>query len=222
MHGFNNVADAYGQSVKSGIGTARVLLPDSLRKTVEKFFEGSEFAASTPSGSFSSESLAHLLESSSWADIVLLAGDFGNNSETVTMLEKFISKYAGQLVIAGDSLDFFYTQPELLLNRPLTTLVLDFNQLQKLITSAKFLLALTSTMDLLHVVELLHEFNLKHPLSNLVLASEGLVYVASSGEVSSTKLNAESDRQQNYAAMAAVWWTQNPNKTFAALSSSLI
>jgi hypothetical protein len=101
-HGFSAAAEAYGAAAKAGIGTARVLLPDSLQKTVGKVFAAGEYAPSTPSGSFSQQALAELLELAQWADGVLLAGDFGRNSETAILLESFAAKYQG----AGHQLTF--------------------------------------------------------------------------------------------------------------------
>ena len=38
-HGFAAAGEAFAQATAAGIGTARVLLPDSLRKTVGRGFE---------------------------------------------------------------------------------------------------------------------------------------------------------------------------------------
>src|SRR5882762_3047468 len=68
LHGFAAAGEAYTEAVKAGIGTARVLLPDSLQKTVGRVFEAGEYAPSTPSGSFSRKALAELLDMSGWSD----------------------------------------------------------------------------------------------------------------------------------------------------------
>lgn len=110
-------AEAYGEAEKAGIGTARVLLPDSLKRTVGRIFPGAEFAPSNPSGGFATNALAEILSAAQWADGVLLAGDLGRNSESLAMLENFASKYSGQLTITKDTADFFCTQPQSLLSR---------------------------------------------------------------------------------------------------------
>src|SRR3954462_7666379 len=73
-HGFAAAGEAYAEAIKAGIGTARVLLPDGLQKTVGRVFEAGEYAPSTPSGSFGRQALAELLSLSRWADGTLLAG----------------------------------------------------------------------------------------------------------------------------------------------------
>src|SRR5260221_160024 len=84
-NGFATPARAYSAAAKAGIGTAKVLLPAALQKTLGKSFAEAEFALSTPSGSFSRQALDSLLDSANWADGVLLAGDFGRNSETAIL-----------------------------------------------------------------------------------------------------------------------------------------
>src|SRR5438105_2493778 len=101
---FSTVSEAYAAATKAGIGTARVILPDKLQKMLSGLFPEAEYAPSTHIGSFSRQALDSLLEAAEWADGVLLAGDFGRNSETAVLLESFIEKYKDLLALAGDSL----------------------------------------------------------------------------------------------------------------------
>src|SRR5436305_544558 len=71
LHNFSTPAQAFNYVSEAGIGSARVLLPDSIKKLVGGVFESGEFAPSTPSGSFSQKALIDMLEQSSWADGVL-------------------------------------------------------------------------------------------------------------------------------------------------------
>ena len=220
-HGFAAAGEAYSESAKAGIGTARVLLPDSLQKTVGRVFEAGEYAPSTPSGSFSQKALAELLEMSAWADATLLAGDLGRNSETAILLEKFTSKYSGRLAITKDAADYFINAPEALLARPNSLLVISFAQLQKLATKARFPLALTFEMDFLRLIDSLHEFTRGHQPAIIVKHLQ-TIFVAVNGQVSSTKLEEDIDIWRvKTAAAAAVWWLQNPGSLFEAVTSSL-
>jgi hypothetical protein len=221
-HGFAAAGEAYSEAAKAGIGTARVLLPDSLQKTVGKVFEAGEYAPSTPSGSFSQKALAELLEMSVWADAVLLAGDFGRNSETAILLEKFIDKYSGRLALTKDSTDYFINTPGPLLNRQNSLLVVSFAQLQKLATNAHFPIALTFEMDFLRLVDALHEFTQKHQPA-IVVKHLQTIFVAVNGQVSTTKLADDLDIWRvKTAAHAAVWWLQNPSKSFESMTTALV
>jgi ADP-dependent NAD(P)H-hydrate dehydratase / NAD(P)H-hydrate epimerase len=221
-HGFAAAGDAYAAATDAGIGTARVLLPDSLQKTVGRVFEAGEYAPSTPSGSFSKRSLAELLAMSQWADAVLLAGDFGRNSETAVVLERFLDKYEGRLTIAKDAADYFIKAPAQMLERGDTLLVISFAQLQKLASAARFTTAFTFDMDLIRLVEALHDFTERHPAAIMVKHLDN-IFVAWGGKVSTTKLDEDREVWRvRAAAYAAVWWLQNPSKTLEALTTSLI
>ena len=219
-HGFAAPAEAYAEAGRAGVGTARVLLPDSLQKTVGKIFEAGEYAPSTPSGSFSQQALAELLDMAGWADGVLLAGSLGRNSETAILLEQFVSKYKGQLTLSQDALDYFIQQPSPILDRADTLLVPTFSQLQKLGTASHFATAFSSSMDFLHVIDALHEFTTKHT-AGIILKHPETLFVAVKGQVSTTKPPPDGS-ETKLAAHAATWWLQNPGKTFEAPSCSAL
>ncbi|HVC36545.1 MAG TPA: hypothetical protein VNE40_03865 [Candidatus Dormibacteraeota bacterium] len=219
-YSFAAPAAAWSEALRMGIGRARVLLPDCLEKTLGKTIEDAHFLPSTPSGSFSQLGLGQILDSCAWADGILLVGNFGKNSETAIVLEKLITKYSGQLSVCGDAVDYFLNDPLAILERTLTTLVCDQGQLQKLAVAAKFEIAFTSTMSLMHLVVALHQFSDRY-LTNIVLADGDQLLVAAAGQVSSTPNQSKSNKPQ-LAAGTAVWWLQNPGQAFAAISSALI
>lgn len=222
IHGFSAAGEAYNEAIKAGAGSVRVLLPNRLQKTVSKLFPEAEFAPSTPSGSFGRQALAELLELSLWADAVLLAGDFGRNSETAILLEQFVDKYAGQLIATKDAADYFTAKPAALLNRPETLLVVSFAQLQKIASNSPFSKAFTFDMSLLRLVEILHDFTDQNPAAIVVKHLQN-IFVAAEGRVSSMKLAEDREVWRVQAAThAATWWLQNPTKSFEAITTSLI
>lgn len=222
LHDFKAPADAYGEAMKAGAGSVRVLLPDTLSKTVGAFFPEAEFAASTPSGSFAVEALAELLAAASWADGVLLAGDFGRNSETAILLEKFLEKYDGQLTLTKDAVDYFVKSPRPLLARPETTLVLSFSQLQPLASSIGFQPPFTFQMGLLKLVETLHSFTEEHQ-AHIVTCFESSACISVKGKVSTTKLeNPPKIWRVRTAAHTSTWWLQNPSKPYDALTTGVL
>lgn len=221
LHGFAAPAEAYGQAIKAGVGSCRVMLPDSLHKTVGKLFPEAEFAPSTPSGSFARTALAELLAAANWADGVLLAGDFGKNSETAILLEGFLSHYKGLLVVTQDALDYCLSASGGCLTRPDTVIVVSTAQLRKLAVEARWPVAVTSSIDLMRLIDILHEQTSNHPCSIIVKHLENLL-VASAGQISTTKLPHELPVWHTAAgATAAVWWLQNPAQPFQALSCAI-
>ena len=215
---FSLPAKAFLFAKSAGIGVGKVLLPNSLQKSVGKNFEDGEFAPSNPSGSFSSQGLSTWLDYASWSDGVLLAGDFGNNSETTVLLEKFTTKYLGSLVIDDNSIANFISNPQILLKRAKTTLVLSFKSFQKLNSKLNQTQAITSNMPVLGFVTHLHELSKEYAFT-LVIEFEDKIFVAHNGNVSSTNLNVIDFTQ--ISSYTAVWQIQNPDKVFEALTTAI-
>lgn len=218
--GFAAPAEAYSQALKAGIGDARVILPDALKRTVGRTFVAGQFVPSTPSGSFSQKALADMISQSDWADGVLVAGDLGRNSETTMLLEKFMALYRGQLVITQDAADYIISTPLNATERSNTTLVISLGQLQKLATALGFAKPFTFKMDLLKLIEVLHEFTDDYPI-NIVVEHLSNVLVAVKGQISSTKIARNNDWGIRAASYASVCWLQNKEAPFAALSSAV-
>jgi hypothetical protein len=222
VQGFAAAAEAYNQASFAGVGTSRVILPDSLQKTVSRIFEAGEYVPSTPSGSLAKRALAEILDLSLWSDGVLIAGDLGRNSETAILLEQLLNKYSGQITITKDAVDYFTRSSKLITYRPNTTLVVSLAQLQKLAMSENYATAITFNMDLIRLAEALHDFTSIYPVNFIVKHLE-TIFVASNGRVSTTKLKEDMNIWRvKIAAGASVLWLQNPNKSFEALTSSLM
>lgn len=221
LHGFAAPAETYNEALQAGIGTARVLLPDALQKTVGRMLENGEFAPSTPSGSFSQKALNELLLDASWSDATLIAGDLGRNSETAILIEKFLAKYTGAVTLTKDAVDYVTAAPDIALQRQQTLLVLSLSQLQRLAVAAKFPKAVTFGMDLLHLVEWLHEFTAEHAL-HIIVKHQGTLFVAVSGKVTTTRLAKDMPVWRvRTAAHTSVWWLQTPSKPLEALTTAI-
>jgi hypothetical protein len=217
LHAVSTPGLAYSVAEKAGAGTIRVLLPDSTRKLVGKVFPEAEFAPSTPSGSFARESLAQLLELAQWADGVLLAGDFGHNSETAILLESFAEKYQGQLTFAQDSVDYFINKNSIFFERENTLPIINFGKLQKLAQNNRPNPPVKYEMNMHQLVDVLQEWKI-----NLITNhADQFVLATKEGKVSTIKMPEDSNWQVELAAYAATWWLQNPGRTFEAITTAL-
>ncbi|MCA9344587.1 hypothetical protein KC946_02010 [Candidatus Saccharibacteria bacterium] len=224
VHEFNAPAQAFAVALEAGIGTSRVLMPIAVKKQLAKFPSPNleiEYTASTPSGSFASKSLADFLDHSSWSDGVLLAGNLGHNSETAILLEKYIKHYSGILLLTKDSVDYFVQHPTEIVMRPNTCLVLTIAQLQKIGTNLKFKTVFKFDNNILELVQSLHEFTKEYQI-NIILKHLNILYVASNGKVSTTKLTPDREVWRvDTGTKAVVWWIQNPTETFKAITASI-
>lgn len=222
-HGFSAPAEAYGIAIKTGVGLTRVLLPLAVKGVVGNLLETVDYAPNTPSGSFASSSLAEWQEHAAWADGVLLAGDFGRNSETAIVLEKFLDRYSGQATLAKDTVDYCLGFAENLVQRPNTLIVATMADLQKLFKNTKQPVAITFGMDLIRLTEALHDYSSKIAATILVKHLDQYI-LAQSGQVVTSPAPKELEEawRVETAAKASVWWLQNPGKTVEAISSALI
>ena len=219
--GFARPAEAYSLAEKAGIGTVRVLLPDVLQKTLGRAFVGAEFGPSSPSGSFAAQALGELVPLSAWADSVLWAGDLGRNSETAILIEKSFEHNPEQVVLTCDAVDYIIATPYPVLQRENTLLVLSFAQLQKLGINIKYSNAFTFSMDLLRLIDALHELTKRYKFG-IITKHLDTFLVALNGEVVTTKLPTEMPVWRlKMAVSAAVWWLQNPTKPLAALGTGV-
>lgn len=218
-HEFSAPGEAYQAAEQAGVGRAKVLLPMALQKTIGEILENTEYAPSNKSGSFSRTALTEWLVHAHWADGILIAGDLGRNSETAIVLESFLEKYSGQLTITKDAVDNFSGNPSKLLNRPETTLVVSFGQLQKLASSAGVLFKFS--MGVAQIVQALHDLT-SETSANIITEHNGIIFVAANGQISTTKIGEQESWRVKAAASASVWWLQNPGQTFKALTTSIV
>lgn len=220
LHNFSAPGQAYDAAVQAGVGTAKVLLPEGLRKTIGSVLDNCEFAPMNKSGSFAKAALTDWLEWANWADAVVLAGDIGRNSETAIVTEQFIKSFSGQLTITQDALDQFRDAPQLIINRPNTTLVASFGQLQKMwprITKDDRVIRygnnLAANLDIMQAT-------IRQLSAQIVTKQHNDLIVAVKDQMSTTKNDQEIWRVPTAAAMA-VWWLQNPSKPFQALTTAV-
>lgn len=221
-YGFTAPATAYNEAEKAGAGLTRVLLPMTVKPVLTRLYGPVleiEFAASNPSGSFSQSALSSWLDLASWSDGTLVAGDLGRNSETAIILEKFLNKHPGQVTLTRDAADISLGITDAL-KRPNTLFVVTMAELQKLNILTNSAQAVTFGMDMIHLVELLHWITSHYPISIIVKHYSNIV-VSTNGQVSTTKLDDDPETWRiKYATQASVWWLQNPDKPFEALTSS--
>ena len=219
-HSFADVGHAYAAAITAGAGSIRVILPSSLQKVVGQFFGDVVFAPSTPSGSFSRQALAEMELAAEWADGVLLAGDFGHNSETAVMLGSLVQNYHGPLTVAQDSLDYFTSSAAELLKRPNTLLVINFEKLQKLAKNNSPEIMIRYGLDLHQAVQTLSEWS-KTSKPWLITKHADYFIVAIAGQVSTTPAGSSEDWQTVLPPYGIVWLLQQPGRPFDTLTTAV-
>jgi len=221
-HGFAAPAEAYQEAGTAGIGSIRVVLPAPLKSTAGLLIDTVDYAPATPSGSFAKSSLSVMLDSAAWADGILVAGDLGRNSETAVVLESLLDESSLPTVVTKDAIEYITSEPEPILKHQNVVLVLSLSQLQRLFSATKQTTAISLSMDLLHLVDILHDFTKQFPIG-VITRHLDQTFVAIGGRVSTTpsKDDKEDLWRVKTAAHASVWLIQNPAKPFEALTASI-
>ncbi len=220
--GFISVAESYQTALSTGVGEVKILLPDALKRSIPSTITDTIFAASNPSGSLANESYAELRALGEWANGILLIGDAGRNSETAIVYEKFIEKYQGQLTITRDAIDLLKSNPLGLVERPNTSLVMSFAQLQKLFQTTYYPIVLTFSMQLSNLVDALHKFTITYPTTVTVFHQDNLLVAHGGKVVTMSWTNPMSIWRGEVATRAAVYWLWSPDKSLEAISTSFI
>lgn len=216
--GFNSVSETYAAANQAGAGTIRVLLPDSLKKTLSKFWPESEFASANKGGSFAANALAEWLNLATWADGIILCGDLGKNSETAILFERFLEENKNLVTIAGDSLALALDTPTQLFEQNQLTLVLELDMLQRLLNAIRYPMTMRSDQNIYQLADLLHALTQSYPWA-VITQHEGFFFVAYAGDVSTTPKTNQSLLAAGSAG--SLWRIQQPAKPFAAITSGL-
>jgi len=217
--GFVAVAAAYQTALTTGVGEARVILPDALKKKINGPMD-IIFAPTNPSGGLARDALNELYAAADWANTILFIGDSGANSETAALLETFLSKDTITSVVSTrDAVDLIKPAAEIVLNRASTHLIISLSQLQKLFREVYYPRVLTFSQGVKQIAETLHKFTITYP-ATITLWHSGFLFVAKGGQVISQKFD-QPLRVWNgeIATREAVWqiWQSDPIK--AAVSA---
>lgn len=220
-HAIGGPLKAYDYASKAGIGATRIILPDALRGVTGSSDLQIEFSPRTPSGSFARKALADWVECSSWSDTVLLAGDFGRNSETAVLLESFVAQAEKSVIITKDGIDYIAAAPPDRQSDQLHVLVMNLAQLQKLARSVMPDQAITFSMGLQQLAQSLADISKQLHMCCITQHYEQIL-CALDGQVSITKMN-PSDKiwQLKTASYVAVWLAQQNHKPFEAITTAI-
>lgn len=221
--GFLAVANAYKNAIKTGIGQVKLVLPNSLKKTLGQI-EGAYFADANPSGSLAKSALADLLALETESNALLFIGDAGKNTETQALYETFFQKNQSNkpLIITRDAFDLILSIANQLISRSNITLILSFSQLQKLFHSVYYPIVLVHSMQTSKLVEALHKFTITHSV-NLVVFHNDQLLMAQGGRVFSSLFEQATDIWQGILpAKIATWITWLPQRPLEASITALI
>lgn len=219
--GFVAIRDAYEVANELGAGQIRAVLPDVLKKTVPPSVSDVQFLPSNPSGGFSRDALPEFHAACAWADLCLLIGDAGRNSETAMAFESLLDGEK-HLVVTRDAIDLLMPTMNRLVSRDRTTVVASFAQLQKIFQSVYYPKILSFSMQLMQLVETLHKFTITYPVT-IVTFHQNQLIIAHEGRVVSQEFDQPMAIWRGITATkASCYLLWNPNKPLETITTSII
>ena len=219
--GFLAVAESYKEALKAGVGEARVLLPDILKKSVPAVMTDVLFAPTNQSGSLANEALSEALALEKWADVLLLCGDAGRNSQTSIVYEELIKKSEIPVVLTRDAIDLVQNGLQEILDNPRVVFVASLAQVQKIFRAIYYPKMITFNIQLAQLVETLHKFTITYPVTICVFHADNLI-IAHGGEVVTQKWDAPmAIWRGTVGARAASYLIWSPETPLAAISTAI-
>lgn len=217
--GFVAIRDAYEIANELGAGQIRAVLPDVLKRTIPPSVSDAIFVPSNPSGGFSREALPEFQAACAWADLCLLIGDAGRNSETAMSFEALLESDS-RVVITRDAVDLLMPAMGRFVDREHTTFVVSFAQLQKIFQSVYYPKILSFSMQLLQLVETLHKFTITYPVT-IVTFHQNQLILAHDGQVVTQEFDQPMAIWRGITATkAATYLLWNPTKPLEAIATS--
>lgn len=217
--GFVAIRDAYEVASELGAGQIRAVLPDVLKRTIPPSVSDTIFVPSNPSGGFSREALPEFQAACAWADLCLLIGDAGRNSETAMSLEALLESDS-RVVITRDAVDLLMPAMGRCVDRENTTFVISFAQLQKIFQSVYYPKIISFSMQLMQLVETLHKFTITYPVT-IVTFHQNQLILARDGQVISQEFDQPMAIWRGITATrAATYLLWNPTKPLEAIAAS--
>lgn len=215
--GFASIGKAYQDARDNNIGEVKLIMPDSLRNLpMLQHIPECLLAKSTKTGNLGLDSWSQISASLIWADWVLLPGDIGHNPETVQLLQKLIATDI-PLSLSDSVLELLLPDSKTLAARQNTIIFCEFKNLQKLAINLEFTPALTSSMNMVQLVECLHKITQNNHFT-IVTNLNNMQIVAEKGQVSTTKVTDE--KPDNNITKATIYGLQNLGQTFKALTQA--
>jgi hypothetical protein len=217
--GFVAIRDAYEVASELGAGQIRAVLPDVLKRTIPPSVSDTIFVPSNPSGGFSREALPEFQAACAWADLCLLIGDAGRNSETAMSLEALLESDS-RVVITRDAVDLLMPAMGRFVDRENTTFVISFAQLQKIFQSVYYPRIVSFSMQLMQLVETLHKFTITYPVT-IVTFHQNQLILARDGQVVTQEFDQPMAIWRGITATrAATYLLWNPTKPLEAIAAS--
>lgn len=215
---FAETVNLYQYALAAGMGSAKVVLPESLHRLV-----GNQpdclFVSSNPSGSIAKPAAKEILEYANECNGVIFSPELSHNTETVSLLETLFSEISKPIFFGSNVLEMLAFKPTLVLKAGRVILT-NTKHLTRFASTIDFPITIKSQESILNKIELASDFTNTHPVALII--DESPLIVATDSNVSTTSRVAETDNASLLMALAATFYVQHTKKYEAITSAMFI
>lgn len=214
---FSAVTTFYELAMSAGAGECRVVLPSSLLKLLAGMPEAN-FVPSSPSGSLGREALAEVLELAEDADSLVLGSNLSNNSETTILLERLLQESKRPAVLFDEALVSLQHDLPNVASESRNLLVVTMPEVFKLAGVLGVPINIRPDGGLINKLEIIRDVAASSKCDYALYGSE--LIVASDGKLVVTHLATRQTLPPAlFAAILAVFWTQNQSNRLEGLAA---
>ena len=219
VHELIKSAIIYDSFMKVGASNIRLAMPIAVRKLIKDRSLNIDFLPSTPSGSFSLQATAEILDLAKLSDIAIISSDISKNSETTLMQEHFINNYHKKVCLLSDNIAIFdqFEIDKIDYNEIL--LIGEVKHLQKLLIN-KFNVLIKESDELYLTVKALSDLTQKIPIK-IVTLKNNMILVASAAKVCSTEVDRKINNWIEEICGPACFYLINNSDPYKALCSAV-
>ncbi|MCL2371444.1 hypothetical protein FWC63_01715 [Candidatus Saccharibacteria bacterium] len=227
--GFAGVSYTYGKTLELGAAEVKVLLPKCLEKMLPKNPDFI-FSGDAKSLGFTKAIYGDLKELATWADGILLIGDFGKNSETQQTFAHFLGNLKDfhadkkPILVTRDAISLL--NDHLPLENPHLKMLITFNQLQHLFKSVLYPKLINFSTPLPQVAEALHKFTLTYECGlatfthdNHIATQDGKVIVTNLATTKYNPLTLWAGEAATRTLLLSLW---SPNPKITGLAGGIL
>ncbi len=210
---FKQISLAYDLLQQKKYHQLYVILPNSLRKIFQEQQSNLIFGPSNQSGAFSLETFSLIEDLSLDSDVLSMIGGFTTNSETIILIEKIINDINKIKVISHDAIiDNF--QPNQ------TVVIVQFKNLQKLLRNFHYHQAITSSMELTKIIQIIDHFCQQFKLALITEFNQNLIAFYD-GKISLTEAKNIENWETNLNILSSYYLASNYNKIFESITCAV-
>jgi NAD(P)H-hydrate repair Nnr-like enzyme with NAD(P)H-hydrate dehydratase domain len=209
---FSLPTSVYQLAMAAGLGDCQVVLPDSLLRFIGGL-PGTNFVASSPSGSLGAEALGRILELSEEMDAVALGASLSNNSHTTILTERLVNELERPVILFGDALVSLQHQVDTFVQNPDCLVILTMPEVFKLAGQLRVPITIRRDGGLVNKLEIVRDLAAASRCQYVVYGTEIIIPGPEGSIVTPVNYRLGLLPAAYYAVLSTMWLQNRAHRT---------